>query len=119
MSFQEANRNGAWNILGLPLVAMFTLALAIAPGGVAQNTRSRPSPAPPERNILSWQPSQLGAPQLKDPIWVYNDWSAYDELSDNIPLTEELAMKQLDEIMRLRSLGVHFDYHSGRKAPGL
>jgi hypothetical protein len=66
MSFQDADRNGAWNILGLPLVAMSTLALTIAPGGAAQNTRARPSPASPERNILSWQPSQHGAPQLKD-----------------------------------------------------
>ena len=45
---------------------------------------------------------RLGGPLLRDPIWVYNDWSAYDELSDNIPLTEALAMKELDEIVRLR-----------------
>ena len=38
----------------------------------------------------------------KDPIFVYNNWSAYDELSDNIPLTEQLAMKELDQILRLR-----------------
>jgi hypothetical protein len=50
-------------------------------------------------------------PLLRDPIWVYNDWSAYDELSDNIPLTEALAMKELDQIVRLRRLGVHFDYY--------
>jgi hypothetical protein len=48
---------------------------------------------------------------LREPIWVYNDWSAYDELSDNIPLTETLAMKELDEIVRLRQAGVHFDYY--------
>jgi hypothetical protein len=42
---------------------------------------------------------------------VYNNWSAYDELSDNIPLTEELAMKELDEILRLRRFGVRFDYY--------
>jgi hypothetical protein len=45
-------------------------------------------------------PSKLGSPVLRDPIWVYNDWSAYDELSDNIPLTESLAMKELGEIVR-------------------
>jgi len=56
-------------------------------------------------------PTRLGEPLLRDPIWVYNDWSAYDELSDNIPLTEALAMKELDEIVRLRKLGVHFDYY--------
>jgi len=59
----------------------------------------------------SWSPSRLGEPQLRDPIWVYNNWSAYDEQSDNIPLTEELAMKELGEIARLRKFGVHFDYY--------
>jgi hypothetical protein len=59
----------------------------------------------------TWTPSKLGFPVLRDPIWVYNDWSAYDELSDNIPLTESLAMKELGEIVRLRKLGVHFDYY--------
>ncbi len=58
-----------------------------------------------------WAPKRLGEPLLRDPIWVYNDWSAYDELSDNIPLTEALAMKELDEIVRLRKLGMHFDYY--------
>lgn len=58
-----------------------------------------------------WNPAALGAPLLRDPIWVYNDWSAYDELSDNIPLTEALAMKELNEIVRLRKFGVHFDYY--------
>jgi hypothetical protein len=59
----------------------------------------------------TWTPSKLGSPALRDPIWVYNDWSAYDELSDNIPLTESLAMKELGEIVRLRKQGVHFDYY--------
>jgi hypothetical protein len=26
-----------------------------------------------------------GGPLLAAPIWVYNNWSAYDELSDNVP----------------------------------
>jgi hypothetical protein len=56
-------------------------------------------------------PTRLGEPVLRDPIWVYNDWSAYDELSDNIPLTDALAMKELDQIVRLKKLGVHFDYY--------
>jgi hypothetical protein len=34
----------------------------------------------------------------------------YDELSDNILLTETLAMKELEEILRLRKSGVRFDY---------
>ncbi len=49
--------------------------------------------------------------KLPDPIVVYNNWSSYDELSDNVPLTEQLAMKELDELLRLRRLGVRFDYY--------
>ncbi len=59
----------------------------------------------------AWNPDKLGETLLKDPIWVYNNWSSYDELSDNIPLTETLAMKELDEIVRLKKAGVHFDYY--------
>jgi len=69
--------------------------------GAAQNVTQ-----PPHRS-----PAALGEPLLHDPIWVYNDWSSYDELSDNIPLTEELAMKELRQILRLRQFGVHFDYY--------
>ncbi len=58
-----------------------------------------------------WNPNKLGGNLLRDPIWIYNDWSVYDELSDNIPLTEELAMKELNEIIRLKKYGVHFDYY--------
>jgi len=58
-----------------------------------------------------WSAAALGAPLLRDPIWVYNDWSAYDELSDRVPLTEELALRELNEILRLGKLGVHFDYY--------
>ncbi len=59
----------------------------------------------------SWSPRSLGETFLPDPIFVYNNWSSYDELSDNVLLTEELAMKELDEIIRLRRLGVRFDYY--------
>ena len=62
-------------------------------------------------DAASWSPSKLGEPLLHDPMWVYNNWSSYDELSDNIALTEELAMKELGEIIRLRRFGVHFDYY--------
>ena len=64
-------------------------------------------PAPPQ----GWDGQHLGAPLLRDPIWVYNNWSAYDELSDRIPLTEELAMRELREIVRLKKFGVRFDYY--------
>ncbi|HLI20215.1 MAG TPA: hypothetical protein VKV32_03795 [Stellaceae bacterium] len=58
------------------------------------------------------QPARRSTPPLlKAPIWVYNDWSAYDELSDNVPLNETLAMRELDEILRLRKDGVRIDYY--------
>ena len=50
-------------------------------------------------------------PALRAPISVYNNWSSYDELSDNIPLTESLAMRELDELLRLKKAGVRFDYY--------
>jgi hypothetical protein len=46
---------------------------------------------------------------FREPIVVYNNWAAYDELSDTIELTEELAMRQLREVVRLREQGVRID----------
>ena len=57
------------------------------------------------------QPAAMAAPFLKAPIWVYNNWSAYDELSDHVKLSETLAMRELDEILRLRKSGVRIDYY--------
>lgn len=50
-------------------------------------------------------------PALAQHISVYNNWSSYDELSDNIPLTETLAMRELVELLRLKKAGVRFDYY--------
>ena len=55
---------------------------------------------------------RVATPIARDPVFVYNNWSAYDELSDNIPLTEQLSMKELDQILRFRRLGVRFDYYT-------
>ena len=55
-------------------------------------------------------PAAVGA-FLAAPIWVYNNWSAYDELSDAAPLTQELAMRELEQILRLRRAGVRIDYY--------
>lgn len=60
--------------------------------------------------IASAQAQRL-RPFLSAPIWVYNNWSAYDELSDEVSLNEALAMRELAEILRLRKAGVHFDYY--------
>ena len=47
----------------------------------------------------------------KKPVFIYNNWSAYDELSDNVAQTEELAMRELNEIIRLKKNGVQIDYY--------
>jgi hypothetical protein len=52
-----------------------------------------------------------GTVALNQPVAVYNNWSAYDELSDNIEITEALAMKELGEIVRLRRAGIRIDYY--------
>ena len=48
---------------------------------------------------------------LKKPSSVYISWAAHDELSDSVPLTEELAMKEFNAILNLKKLGVQFDYY--------
>ncbi|HEY4011560.1 MAG TPA: hypothetical protein VGM11_15500 [Acidobacteriaceae bacterium] len=55
--------------------------------------------------------SALASPTIPDPISVYDNWAAYDELSDNVPLTESLTLKELDNVLRLRRDGVRFDYY--------
>lgn len=90
------------SILCIAFGALFcsVFAIAVAPSISGQNLPS---------TVASI--SQTKAPFLPAPIWVYNNWSSYDELSDNIPLTESLAMRELDEVIRLRRLGVKFDYY--------
>lgn len=74
------------------------LTSAATPGASAS---PQPAGAVPLRGTLA----------LNQPVAVYNNWSAYDELSDNIELTEALAMKELNEIVRLRRAGVRIDYY--------
>ena len=77
--------------LGLCLLCCSGLTRAGTPAAVTAESRSLPAGR---------------ATGLNQPIAVYNNWSAYDELSDNIELTEQLAMKELGEILRLRRAGV-------------
>lgn len=53
----------------------------------------------------------LGSPTIANPISVYDNWSSYDELSDNVPLTEALAMGELENVLRLKRAGARFDYY--------
>ena len=48
---------------------------------------------------------------LRQPVGIYINWAAYDELSDNIELTEAVALRQLEELIRLRHCGVQMDYY--------
>lgn len=101
--------SGAILICGALAVAAIILSCecrrAFAEPGVRQGQKASTT-----SNGSKWSPENLGEPIARDPIWVYNDWSAYDELSDNIPLTENLVMHEMGEIERLQKLGVHFDY---------
>jgi hypothetical protein len=92
----------------LPLLCVFLFGGHSTP---AVGQENRPFENTGSRYSEKWVVEKLGAPLARDPIFVYNDWSAYDELSDNIPLTEQLAMKELDEILRLRRMGVRVDYY--------
>ncbi len=46
---------------------------------------------------------------LDRPLGIYLNWSAYDELSDAVPLDQDLAMHQFDHLLRLRRAGVRID----------
>lgn len=48
---------------------------------------------------------------LDQPISVYINWSAYDEAADTVKLTEQLAMRELREAIRLKKNGVRIDYY--------
>jgi hypothetical protein len=47
---------------------------------------------------------------LTRPSGVYISWASHDELSDNVPLSEELAMMEFDALIKLKKLGAQFDY---------
>lgn len=85
---KQLQRKSIRAILAGAVVACFSFALSAA--------RAQTEPPPPA---------------LQAPISVYNNWSSYDELSDNIPLNEKLAMRELDEVLRLKRGGVRFDYY--------
>ncbi len=68
------------------------------------------SPAVPQSQ-QTYSGAALSSPTLPDPISIYDNWSTYDELSDNVPLTQALAMKELQQLLELRKAGVRFDYY--------
>lgn len=52
-----------------------------------------------------------GSPVIPNPISVYDNWSSYDELSDHVPLTQALSMRELENVLRLKRAGARFDYY--------
>jgi len=111
----DARRTSAISIAAAVSVAFLAAFIAIATIAIAartsaQSSLEKRSKEPAAAKSEPWSPTQVGEPIAADPIWVYNDWSAYDELSDNIPLTEDLVMREMGEVARLQKLGVHFDY---------
>ena len=111
--FRIAESYGELRIEGIPMktsliVACNLLWVLLTPSA----SHSQSSDIPHQLvNSSTSNRSELSETLLPDPIWVYNNWSSYDELSDNMPQTEELAMRELDEIVRLKKYGVHFDYY--------
>jgi hypothetical protein len=100
-------------VLAILLVANSGSAPAQTAPGPHKSALGRKYAAPGAATTTSHAAAVLpGAPLARDPIFVYNNWSAYDELSDNIPLTEQLAMKELDEMLRLRRFEIRLDYYT-------
>jgi len=61
---------------------------------------------------ITAQQLQRNVAGISRPLSVYNSWAAHDEISDNIRITEELIMKELDAIIRLKKQGVQLDYYT-------
>ena len=93
--------------------AMLAASALVSQQVSAQSARDMPSKSAGPNGALVARPplDRLASPVLADPISVYDNWSAYDELSDNVPLTEQLTLNELGNILRLRRDGVRFDYY--------
>lgn len=63
------------------------------------------------RRLGASEASGVSGAGPRKPVFVYNNWSAYDELSDKVVQTEELAMRELGEMLRLKQSGVQLDYY--------
>src|SRR5688572_11983633 len=75
-------------------------------GARAAKSSNRASDSNPGRRTASgsapWDPTNVGMPFMKDPVWVYDNWSAYTDgiyeekvfggVEDKTRLNEELSM---------------------------
>ena len=60
--------------------------------------------------IFAAAPAGATPAGLPAPKSVYITWAAHDELSDSVPLDENLALRELEAIARLRAESCRFDY---------
>jgi hypothetical protein len=90
--------------MNLKLLPVVAAALAFLASG-----RGAPAQAPPQQEF---EPARLRSLTIPGPVSVYDNWSVYDELSDNVPLTEQLSMRELDQLVRLKKAGARFDYYA-------
>lgn len=65
----------------------------------------------PPREVRGGVLAAMSSPGFPEPVSIYINWAAYDLLSDAVPLTEELALAQLEHLVRLRRHGVRMDYY--------
>ena len=88
---------------------------AVLGGGIAVSKdifAQRPDEPARTSGTRSWNAAVVGAPLIRDPVWVYDNWAAYGiGEANSISLTEALALRLLDEVVRYRRLGVRFDYY--------
>src|SRR5258708_20596476 len=56
-------------------------------------------------------PARAGSAGPPRPVFLYNNWSAYDELSDKVGQTEALAMQELNQSLPLRESDGQIGYY--------
>ena len=96
----------------ISLLAVVPAMLFQVPGQVKTQQRVTPAADSPTTHKTDWSPMALGEPLTARPEFGFTTTGRpMMSCPDNIPLTEELAMRELREILRLRKSGVHFDYY--------
>ena len=79
IEMQERPRHDLPRRVIFSLIFAAALAVFAAAGAIqAQNPAAPAASSQAQANANAWSPEALGEPLLRDPVWVYNDWSAYD-----------------------------------------
>ncbi len=88
-------------------VACLAMQASLAPA--EESAASATSTTLPGRRSVARDLSKANF-NLQRPSWVYDNWGIYDPIRE-MPVTESLALKQIEEIVRLKRDGVRFDYY--------